>query len=128
MAAFNAAHKEYGGDEAKAFATAWAAANKHIFVESHRYRGGQSGQERGDDRRSIRGHGCFEPSEQADRRIAKLCDHAGPGHGHPQRRGKKNDVAAGKVNQTAVGNPVDESPVHENLKNARHESKLEEIG
>lgn len=29
MAAFNAAHKEYGGDEAKAFATAWAAANKH---------------------------------------------------------------------------------------------------
>src|SRR5271157_707808 len=29
MSAFNAAHKEYGGDEQKAFATAWAAANKY---------------------------------------------------------------------------------------------------
>lgn len=29
MAAFNAAYHEYKGDEAKAFATAWAAANKH---------------------------------------------------------------------------------------------------
>jgi cation transport regulator len=29
MAAFNAAHKQYKGDEQKAFAVAWAAANKH---------------------------------------------------------------------------------------------------
>jgi cation transport regulator len=29
MAAFNAAYKQYDGDEQKAFAVAWAAANKH---------------------------------------------------------------------------------------------------
>ena len=34
MAAFNAAHKEYGGDEEKAFGTAWAAANKHKAKEA----------------------------------------------------------------------------------------------
>ena len=29
MSAFNAAYHEYGGSEDKAFAVAWAAANKH---------------------------------------------------------------------------------------------------
>jgi cation transport regulator ChaB len=32
MSAFNAAFKEYGGDEQRAFATAWAAANKYKKV------------------------------------------------------------------------------------------------
>lgn len=29
MSAFNAAYRQYDGDEQKAFAVAWAAANKH---------------------------------------------------------------------------------------------------
>lgn len=34
MSAFNAAYRQYNGDESKAFAVAWAAANKHKKINS----------------------------------------------------------------------------------------------
>jgi len=34
MSAFNAAFKQYDGDEQKAFAVAWAAANKHKKINA----------------------------------------------------------------------------------------------